>query len=126
MNDIGALLEFFDNSDRAEDINITLPCVNNLVKEIDNCFLHLDKKIMFYSGRFASKFIEIDLADVSDVESEITFVHIKGGGYKVTVAGYQSFYNETPFDFKLRMADVLGKNYQKKDGKNMAFSSGRG
>lgn len=48
MNDIGALLEFFDNSDRAEDINITLPCVNNLVKEIDNCFLHLDKKIMFY------------------------------------------------------------------------------
>ena len=48
MNDIGALLEFFDNSDRAEDINITLPCVNNSVKEIDNCFLHLDKKIMFY------------------------------------------------------------------------------
>ena len=48
MNDIGALLEFFDNSDRAEDINITFPCVNNLVKEIDNCFLHLDKKIMFY------------------------------------------------------------------------------
>lgn len=48
MNDIGALLEFFDNSDRAEDINITLHCVNNLVKEIDNCFLHLDKKIMFY------------------------------------------------------------------------------
>lgn len=48
MNDIGALLEFFDNSDRAEDINITLPCVNNLVKEIDNCFLHLNKKIMFY------------------------------------------------------------------------------
>lgn len=48
MNDIGALLEFFDNSDRAEDINITLPCVNNLVKEINNCFLHLDKKIMFY------------------------------------------------------------------------------
>lgn len=79
-----------------------------------------DKKIMFYSGRFASKFIEIDLADVSDVESEITFVHIKGGGYKVTVAGYKSFYNETPFDFKLRMVDVFGKNYQKKDGKNMA------
>lgn len=48
MNDIGALLEFFDNSGRAEDIKITLPCVNNLVKEIDNCFLHLDKKIMFY------------------------------------------------------------------------------
>ena len=48
MNYIGSLLEFFDNSDRAEDINITLPCVNNLVKEIDNCFLHLDKKIMFY------------------------------------------------------------------------------
>ena len=48
MNDIGALLEFFDNSGRAEDIEITLPCVNNLVKEIDNCFLHLDKKIMFY------------------------------------------------------------------------------
>ena len=48
MNDIGALLEFFDNSGRAEDIKITLPCVNNLVKEIDNCFLHLNKKIMFY------------------------------------------------------------------------------
>ena len=48
MNDIGALLEFFDNCDRAEDIEITLPCVNNLVKEIDNCFLHLNKKIMFY------------------------------------------------------------------------------
>ena len=48
MNDIGALLEFFNNSGRAEDIEITLPCVNNLVKEIDNCFLHLDKKIMFY------------------------------------------------------------------------------
>lgn len=48
MNDIGALLEFFDNSGRAENIEITLPCVNNLVKEIDNCFLHLDKKIMFY------------------------------------------------------------------------------
>ena len=48
MNDIGVLLEFFDNSGRAEDIKITLPCVNNLVKEIDNCFLHLDKKIMFY------------------------------------------------------------------------------
>ena len=48
MNDIGALLEFFDNSGRAEDIKITLPCVNNLVKEIDNCFLHLNKNIMFY------------------------------------------------------------------------------
>lgn len=48
MNDIGVLLEFFDNSGRAEDIKITLPCVNNLVKEIDNCFLHLNKKIMFY------------------------------------------------------------------------------
>ena len=48
MNDIGALLEIFDNCDRAEDIEITLPCVNNLVKEIDNCFLHLNKKIMFY------------------------------------------------------------------------------
>ena len=48
MNDIEALLEFFDNCDRAEDIEITLPCVNNLVKEIDNCFLHLNKKIMFY------------------------------------------------------------------------------
>lgn len=48
MNDIRALLEFFDNSGRAEDIKITLPCVNNLVKEIDNCFLHLNKKIMFY------------------------------------------------------------------------------
>ena len=48
MNDIGALLEFFDNCDRAEDIEITLPCVNNLDKEIDNCFLHLNKKIMFY------------------------------------------------------------------------------
>lgn len=48
MNDIEALLEFFDNSGRAEDIKITLPCVNNLVKEIDNCFLHLNKKIMFY------------------------------------------------------------------------------
>ena len=48
MNDIGALLEFFDNSDRAEDINITLPCVNNLVKEIDNCFLHLDDRVLIY------------------------------------------------------------------------------
>ena len=38
MNDIGTLLEVFDNSYRAEDINIILPCVNNLVKEIDNCF----------------------------------------------------------------------------------------
>ena len=42
------LLEFFDNSDRAEDINITLPCVNNLVKEIDNCFLHLDDRVLIY------------------------------------------------------------------------------
>lgn len=48
MNDIGVLLEFFDNSDRAEDINITLPCVNNLVKEIDNCFLHLDDRVLIY------------------------------------------------------------------------------
>ena len=48
MNDIGVLLEFFDNFCRAEDIKITLPCVNYLVKEIDNCFLHLNKKIMFY------------------------------------------------------------------------------
>ena len=48
MNDIEALLEFFDNCDRAEDINITLPCVNNLVKEIDNCFLHLDDRVLIY------------------------------------------------------------------------------
>ena len=48
MNDIGALLEFFDNSGRAEDIKITLPCVNNLVKEIDNCFLHLDDRVLIY------------------------------------------------------------------------------
>lgn len=48
MNDIGVLLEFFDNSNRAEDINITLPCVNNLVKEIDNCFLHLDDRVLIY------------------------------------------------------------------------------
>lgn len=48
MNDIGALLEFFDNCDRAEDIEITLPCVNNLVKEIDNCFLHLDDRVLIY------------------------------------------------------------------------------
>ena len=48
MNDIGTLLEFFDNSYRAEDINITLPCVNNLVKEIDNCFLHLDDRVLIY------------------------------------------------------------------------------
>lgn len=48
MNDIGTLLEVFDNSDRAEDINITLPCVNNLVKEIDNCFLHLDDRVLIY------------------------------------------------------------------------------
>ena len=48
MNDIEALLEFFDNCDRAEDIEITLPCVNNLVKEIDNCFLHLDDRVLIY------------------------------------------------------------------------------
>ena len=48
MNDIGVLLEFFDNCYRAEDINITLPCVNNLVKEIDNCFLHLDDRVLIY------------------------------------------------------------------------------
>ena len=48
MNDIGVLLEFFDNSGRAEDIKITLPCVNNLVKEIDNCFLHLDDRVLIY------------------------------------------------------------------------------
>ena len=48
MNDIEALLEFFVFCDRGKDIEITLPCVNNLVKEIDNCFLHLNKKIMFY------------------------------------------------------------------------------
>lgn len=79
-----------------------------------------NKKITFYSGRFASKFTEIDLDCVSDVENEIKFVRIKGGGYKVTIAGYKSFYNETPFDFKSQIADVFGKNYQKKDGKNMA------
>lgn len=48
MNDIGTLLEVFDNSYRAEDINIILPCVNNLVKEIDNCFLHLDDRVLIY------------------------------------------------------------------------------
>ena len=48
MNDIRILLEFFDNSYRAEDINIILPCVNNLVKEIDNCFLHLDDRVLIY------------------------------------------------------------------------------
>lgn len=48
MNDIGTLLEVFDNSYRAEDIKITLPCVNNLVKEIDNCFLHLDDRVLIY------------------------------------------------------------------------------
>ncbi|MGN1097215.1 MAG: hypothetical protein ACI4QU_05205 [Christensenellales bacterium] len=79
-----------------------------------------DKRITFYSGRFASKFTEIDLACVSDVENEISFVRIKGGGYKVAIAGHKSFYNETPFDFKSQIADVFGKNYQKKDGKNMA------
>lgn len=79
-----------------------------------------NKRITFYSGRFASKFTEIDLDCVLDVENEIKFVRIKGGGYKVTIAGYKSFYNETPFDFKSQIADVFGKNYQKKDGKNMA------
>lgn len=48
MNDIGTLLKFFDNSYRAEDINIILPCVNNLVKEIDNCFLRLDDRVLIY------------------------------------------------------------------------------
>lgn len=41
LDDIGVLLEFLGNSDRAEDINITLPYSNNFLKEVDNCFARL-------------------------------------------------------------------------------------
>lgn len=40
-DDIQVLLEFLGNSDRAGDINITLPYSNNFLKEVDNCFIQL-------------------------------------------------------------------------------------
>lgn len=41
LDDIGVLLEFLGNSDRAENINITLPYSNNFLKKVDSCFARL-------------------------------------------------------------------------------------
>lgn len=47
LDDIGILLAYLNSSNRTEDINITLPYSNNLLEEIDNCFVQLGKILVY-------------------------------------------------------------------------------
>lgn len=71
-----------------------------------------NKKIIFNGGRFAEKSTVVNLEELNEDGLEV--FHSKGGGYTVKIAGKKSFYNETPFDFKTKTCEEIGKNRQKK------------